>query len=69
MLSRFVQLLAAVPVVLAGAVEYPEVIPGPGLPSLESLGLTSEQLWTMPQKRTSPNAHAVLYFIRDAATD
>jgi hypothetical protein len=27
---------------------YPEVIPGPGLPSLASLGLTSAQLHTMP---------------------
>ncbi|KAJ4297517.1 hypothetical protein N0V90_005409 [Kalmusia sp. IMI 367209] len=25
--------------------EYPDVIPGPGLPSLESLNLTSEILW------------------------
>lgn len=27
---------------------FPEVIPGPGLPSLASLGITSEQLHTMP---------------------
>jgi hypothetical protein len=27
---------------------YPEVIPGPGLPSLEELGLTSEDLYTKP---------------------
>ena len=26
---------------------YPEVIPGPGLPSLASLGLTSADLYTM----------------------
>lgn len=25
--------------------DYPEVIPGPGLPSLASLGLTSKQLY------------------------
>ena len=25
---------------------YPDVIPGPGLPSLEELGLTSEKLYT-----------------------
>lgn len=29
---------------------YPTVIPGPGLPSLESLNLTSEDLYTMPPK-------------------
>lgn len=29
---------------------YPEVIPGPGMPSLEELGLTSEQLYTMTPK-------------------
>lgn len=28
---------------------YPEVIPGPGLPSLASLGLTSEMLYEMPR--------------------
>ncbi|KAL5318424.1 hypothetical protein ACEPPN_013484 [Leptodophora sp. 'Broadleaf-Isolate-01'] len=31
---------------------YPEVIPGPGMPSLAELGLTSEQLYT-----TTPNLH------------
>ncbi|KAM3523501.1 hypothetical protein MY4038_008164 [Beauveria bassiana] len=41
------QTLPFVPAVLAGTVQYPEVVPGPGLPSLESLGLTSEQLYTM----------------------
>jgi hypothetical protein len=30
------------------AVQYPEVIPGPGLPSLASLNLTSAQLYEMP---------------------
>lgn len=34
--------VAAVP-----ATTYPEVVPGPGMPSLEELGLTSEQLYTM----------------------
>ncbi|KAJ3494985.1 hypothetical protein NLG97_g3715 [Lecanicillium saksenae] len=33
---------------LAGTIKYPEVIPGPGMPSLASLNLTSEQLYTMP---------------------
>jgi hypothetical protein len=27
----------------------PEVIPGPGLPSLESLGLTSSYLYSLPR--------------------
>ncbi|KAH8811185.1 hypothetical protein F5884DRAFT_876339 [Xylogone sp. PMI_703] len=31
---------------------YPEVIPGPGLPSLASLGLTSEELYTMKPNET-----------------
>lgn len=44
--------LAMLPVVLAGVIEYPEVRPGPGLPSLESLGLTSEQLYNMPPPLT-----------------
>lgn len=26
---------------------YPDVVPGPGLPSLESLNLTSEELYSM----------------------
>lgn len=29
------------------ALPYPEVIPGPGLPSLAELGLTSAQLYNM----------------------
>ncbi|KAM0740123.1 hypothetical protein ACQRIT_005307 [Beauveria bassiana] len=41
------QTLPLVPAVLAGTVQYPEVVPGPGLPSLESLGLTSEDLYKM----------------------
>ncbi|KAJ3495807.1 hypothetical protein NLG97_g3127 [Lecanicillium saksenae] len=48
MTVRFLQLLSLLPMALAGTVQYPEVIPGPGLPSLESLGLTSEELWTKP---------------------
>lgn len=43
-------LLAALPLIpaaLAGTMQYPTVIPGPGLPSLESLGLTSELLYKM----------------------
>lgn len=30
--------------------EYPEVVPGPGLPTLAELGLTSEELYTMAPK-------------------
>lgn len=33
---------------VAGQAQYPEVIPGPGLPSLASLGLTSKDLYEMP---------------------
>ncbi|KAM3537913.1 hypothetical protein ARSEF1564_009168 [Beauveria bassiana] len=56
------QTLPLVPAVLAGTVQYPEVVPGPGLPSLESLGLTSEQLYTMEPASpdTEVNARASL---------
>lgn len=33
----------------------PEVIPGAGLPSLESLGLTSADLYAMPKPESSKN--------------
>ncbi|KAJ4151516.1 hypothetical protein LMH87_012209 [Akanthomyces muscarius] len=52
-------LLAALPLVpaaLAGTMQYPTVIPGPGLPSLESLGLTSELLYKM--EPTTPKVDA-----------
>lgn len=32
---------------------YPEVIPGPGLPTLAELGLTSEQLYTYNSTRSN----------------
>jgi hypothetical protein len=38
--------LGVLPLVAA----YPKVIPGPGMPSLKSLNLTSEQLYNMPFK-------------------
>jgi len=34
-------------------IAYPEVVPGPGLPSLAELGLTSKQLHTMPIDRAA----------------
>ncbi|OAA71308.1 hypothetical protein ISF_01859 [Cordyceps fumosorosea ARSEF 2679] len=43
-----VLMLAFAATVSAGTTELPELVPGPGLPSLESLGLTSEQLYNMP---------------------
>ncbi|CZR57667.1 uncharacterized protein PAC_07556 [Phialocephala subalpina] len=59
-LSRFALLLAtigfkvitALPATTAAQL-YPEVIPGPGLPSLASLNLTSAQLYTMPSPISS----------------
>ena len=39
-LTNVVSALPAEPV-------YPEVIPGPGMPSLASIGLTSKDLYTM----------------------
>lgn len=39
--------LAAAAPALEARNSVPEVIPGPGLPSLESLGLTSEMLYAM----------------------
>lgn len=35
--------------------EYPEVIPGPGLPSLASLGLTSKDLYEGTRLPSNPN--------------
>jgi hypothetical protein len=40
--------LAAFQGAMAAPKVYPEVIPGPGLPSLAELGLTSAQLYEMP---------------------
>ncbi|OAA71188.1 hypothetical protein ISF_01739 [Cordyceps fumosorosea ARSEF 2679] len=42
-----VHFLALAPMALAGTIQYPEVVPGPGLPSLQELGLTTEQLYSM----------------------
>ncbi len=39
--------LASLQGVMAAPKVYPEVIPGPGLPSLASLNLTSAQLYEM----------------------
>lgn len=36
-----------VAIATAGVTKYPEVVPGPGLPSLAELGLTSAQLYQM----------------------
>ncbi|KAM3447400.1 hypothetical protein MY3296_008751 [Beauveria thailandica] len=59
MLATFLlQISPLVPAVLAGTVQYPEVVPGPGLPSLESLGLTSEQLYTMEPASSEVDARA-----------
>ncbi|KAF2132495.1 hypothetical protein P153DRAFT_308806 [Dothidotthia symphoricarpi CBS 119687] len=50
--SAFIVALASLQTATAGPIEareeYPEVVPGPGLPSLESLGLTTAQLYEMP---------------------
>ncbi|KAF1935655.1 hypothetical protein EJ02DRAFT_415413 [Clathrospora elynae] len=43
------QAVSASPTVQARKEAYPEVVPGLGLPSLESLGLTSAQLYEMPR--------------------
>jgi hypothetical protein len=37
----------------ARVAEVQEVIPGPGLPSLESLGLTSAELYSLPLPESS----------------
>lgn len=43
--------------VSANVMKYPEVVPGPGLPSLEEVGLTSAQLYQMgmPKSRKLTN--------------
>ncbi|KAM3566747.1 hypothetical protein ARSEF4850_000281 [Beauveria asiatica] len=62
MLATFLlQISPLVPAVLAGTVQYPEVVPGPGLPSLESLGLTSEQLYTMEPASSDMAAFAPMF--------
>lgn len=46
----FVQAVVATPkteVTTVVARDWPEVVPGPGLPSLESLNLTSAELYEM----------------------
>jgi hypothetical protein len=49
LLSTLAQIAYMNPVVnTVPTVQYPEVIPGPGLPSLASLNLTSAQLYEMP---------------------
>ncbi|KAH6713543.1 hypothetical protein BKA61DRAFT_674160 [Leptodontidium sp. MPI-SDFR-AT-0119] len=40
---------------------YPEVIPGPGMPSLAELGLTSEQLYTTTPNLPFGNSFTTLY--------
>ncbi|KAF9533318.1 hypothetical protein CPB83DRAFT_943197 [Crepidotus variabilis] len=54
-------LLASVVIFITGVQAnptiYPEIIPGPGLPSLESLNLTSKNLYTMkPQFLLEPRS-------------
>ncbi|UNI21109.1 hypothetical protein JDV02_007127 [Purpureocillium takamizusanense] len=46
-LSSAVLALASLALVRGLAVSYPEVIPGPGLPSLAELGVTSAELYSM----------------------
>ena len=55
-LSMFATAVVTVPAAMSSV---PEVIPGPGLPSLESLGLTLADLYAMgpplaPSKCTTP---------------
>ncbi|KAF1841381.1 uncharacterized protein K460DRAFT_397621 [Cucurbitaria berberidis CBS 394.84] len=42
-----VSLASAAPAAVEVRAEVPEVIPGPGMPSLQSLGLTSEYLYSL----------------------
>ncbi|KAM3511614.1 hypothetical protein MY11210_004768 [Beauveria gryllotalpidicola] len=39
--------------------QYPEVIPGPGLPSLEELGLTSAELYQLPVPKLPSADHTM----------
>jgi hypothetical protein len=43
----------------APIVQYPEVVPGPGLPSLTSFNLTSAQLYEMPLPTDSTSSFAI----------
>ncbi|KAF9522969.1 hypothetical protein CPB83DRAFT_911019 [Crepidotus variabilis] len=51
-------IVLGVNVVLASPTMFPEVVPGPGLPSLESLGLTSKELWAMKPKSFNSSLEA-----------
>ena len=54
------QFLLSVGIVAAATV--PEVIPGPGLPSLESLNLTSQDLHAMGPIE-SEHAHSLSFYV------
>ena len=52
------QTISALPTTQNAVQSYPEVIPGPGLPSLESLNLTSAQLYEMPLPKPSMSSRS-----------
>jgi hypothetical protein len=56
------QVTSASPLQARDTTQYPEVIPGPGLPSLEALGLTTAQLYEtpLPPARTSTSTYPTL---------
>ncbi|OAQ64491.1 hypothetical protein VFPPC_05757 [Pochonia chlamydosporia 170] len=55
-LTSLVLGLASLKLAAGAAIAQPEVVPGPGLPSLEQLGLTSAELYSLGK----PNITAVL---------
>ncbi|KAF9523320.1 hypothetical protein CPB83DRAFT_898897 [Crepidotus variabilis] len=57
--SLFVSATIFIAGVHASPAVYPEVIPGPGLPSLESLGLTSKDLYTTKPQLTSSSSSSL----------
>jgi hypothetical protein len=61
--------LASIQGAIAAPKVYPEVIPGPGLPSLASLNVTSAQLYEMgiPEGKDKTKSPAVAYTIANRA--
>lgn len=52
-LTSLVLGLASLKLAAGAAIAQPEVVPGPGLPSLEQLGLTSAELYSLGKPNIS----------------
>ncbi|KAJ8117452.1 hypothetical protein OPT61_g1358 [Boeremia exigua] len=59
-----IPLVSSAPATSGARSEVPEVIPGPGLPSLASLGLTSEQLFALGKPESSEDDQSLMAVTR-----